>query len=103
MQISHGSPGGPLVGSYREIQRNQSAYERIYLSEAMDMMRHGKMDEAITKLSDLGFTYGEIKSEILRYKSGEASFMKNFDATIKKMYRKATPSQKKRLDELMAK
>lgn len=99
-QISHGSPGGPLIGSYREIERNQAAREKDALREAMDMMRHGKETEAIQMLADLGFSSSELESESIRHESGGAAFMKNFKMHIEKMYSRATPEQRKRLREL---
>ena len=101
-QISHGDPGGPLSGSYREIQRNQSDYERLQKQEARDLIKRGKSEDAISFMVDNNFTSGEIQSLLLSASSGETAFWKSFKSSIKKMYRKATPKQKETLDALSA-
>lgn len=98
LQVSHGAPGGMRAGNIRQIQREQQQEKDIILAQATEHIKRGREDEAITLMIDNSFTKGEIEGFINRSTDPYATMLKNLD--LKGMYRRATPEQRKRLDEI---
>jgi len=98
LQISHGSPGGMVAGNLRSIMREQQDEKDLILTEASELMKGKDQAGAVQLMVDNNFTKGEIEGFIIRSKHPYAKLLK--DLNWKSLYYKATPEQKKKLDNI---
>lgn len=97
LQISQGTPGGMVAGNIRNIQREQAAQKDMVMQEALDMGKRGNMKGAIEKLKD-NRLFDDIPGFVIRSKDPYASMLLHLN--LGDMYLKATPEQKKELDQI---
>ena len=96
MTVSHGYPGGPAMSEINAYQQSKRWHQQQTRQEIRELLRLGKTDEAVQKMTEAGFTPRQIEGELRRGMGAPLSFPRMLE-----MVQKMSPEQQKKFFDLL--